>query len=403
MIGALGISLLCTLDPLIRFFVITADGLLRWNTFNYFLLAVMTAFLTFLLRVSDPHSRVLKIFIALLLADLVFSPDIVNGAQHILGILSTFGLLAYFAQAADDSDLWYMVAVVNGLAGAVGGLAYYLLKDTVPYLNANVWSLSPEAALFCICLGFRSAQGRKHGQLILGLLATANTSWVFLSGSRGGLLIASIGMAFILTTMRRTTERVAYVAVAVVVAVTAVNVFSAQSERSAGRLSKMLNENLDASARTNGRSELAKAGLLMFERHPLGVGTGGFAPTWAGWGFVPGISSFMRGQEFQAHAGWVKVLAENGWPGILLLLAYVGSFAFCGMKLGRPGTGALGLFVTATLTVTFLSTEFQGKGFWLLTAAATAQLHPAEMARCLRVEARRFSVRPRRVLEHASA
>jgi O-antigen ligase len=402
-IGLPAITLACTLDPLTRHFLITPDGLLRWNTFNYWLLLIMGLSIGFLTRVSDPHSRMLKLFIGLLAVDLVFSPALEMGLQHILGAVTMFGLLVYCAQARDDSDVWYMVGVVNGLAGALGGLAFFLLQDTLPHINANAWAMFPETAIFCVCLGYRQAQARAHGQLILGLLGTVNYLWVFLSGSRGGLLIASVAVLFVVAAMRRTAERLVYAAAAALIAAAVSSMFTSQQERTLSRLATLLDDGRSVAARTSGRSDLARAGFHMVREHPFGVGTGGFAPTWAHLGFVPGVSGFMRGREFQAHAGWIKVLAENGWPGLVLLAAYVASFAIWGLSSGRPGAAGLGLLVTATLAVTFLSTEFQGKGFWLLAAAATAQLHPAEMARCLAVEARHFGTRPRRVLRAAHA
>jgi hypothetical protein len=79
------------------------------------------------------------------------------------------------------------------------------------------------------------------------------------------------------------------------------------------------------------------------------------------------------------------------------MAAYVGSFAYYGLRSKVPGGRGLGLLTFAALAVAFLSTEFQGKGFWLLAAGTTAALHPGEMARCLKIDARRFAVRPRRI------
>jgi len=394
-LGLIGLSLVCTLDPLTRQFL--AGGLVRWNTFNYLLLVVMLTSAMFVVRLGDPHSRLLKALLALMLAELVISPSLTNGVQHLLGAVTMFGLLVYFAQARDDADSLYSVGLVNGLVTAVGSLFFYINQSSLPEINPNVFAFFPETGLFCICFGFRAAARQKSGQLILGVLAVMNFAWVFLSGSRGGLAIAAVCLLFVLFSVRGVKQRLGFVAAAGVMAFLASNVFADLQGYSLHRITKLLDDDQSAAARTSGRSDLARAGIHMATLHPFGVGTGGFAPTWASLGFLPGMSSFKRGEEFQAHSGWIKVLAENGWPGFLLMAAYVGSFAYYGMRSRVPGGRGLGLLTFAALTVAFLSTEFQGKGFWLLAAGTTAALHPAEMVRCLRIDARRFAVRPRRV------
>ena len=402
-VGVLGITLLCTLDPLTRHFLLTTGGFLRWNTLNYWLLIVMAVSSMFVFRVSDVHSKILKIFIAVLTIELVTSPAYEMGIQHLLGVVTLFGLLVYLAQAADDPDIWYMVGLVNGITGAVGGLIFFLTKDSLPFINPNAWSFFPETAIFCICLGFRHATSRPHGQLTLGLLAVTNFAWAFLSGSRGGTLITLVSVLFVALAIRRSGQRLSFFVAALVLAVVIPGLFSDLRDTTVRRFDKLFDEEQTTSARTSGRSDLALAGWHIFTRHPLGVGTGGFAPTWGRLGFVPGLSAFKRGEDFQAHSGWVKVLAENGWPGMLLMIAYVTSFAVVGVRHPSPGSASLGLLVTATLTVTFVTTEFQGKGFWMLAAGATAQLHPEEMARSVAAEVRRFRSAPRRLVSRAAS
>ena len=403
-LGILGVTLLCTLDPLARVLVLSTGGVLRWNTFNYLLLAVMAFSAAFVWRLADPHSKLLKIFIAMLAAELVFSPDVPNGIEHILGVTSMFGLLVYLAQAGEDGDLWYMVGVVSGTAGALGGLMFLLLKHSMPYVNTNVFALFPETAVFAVCLAFRYVSDRPGRQLALGSLAGANAMWAFLSGSRGGILIVSVGLLFILVSIKRATHRLIFISAALVIALIALSTFDDMETSSLHRIDKMLDPSQSATSRTNGRSDLAIAGLYMVGRAPLGVGTGGFAPTWATLGFVPGLSNFKRGQEFSAHSAWIKVLAENGWPGFLLMAAYVGSFAIYGFKRRREVAGglSLGLLVTAALSVAFMSTEFQGKAVWILAAGGTAQLHAAEMARCAAADVKRFVAAPHRLVSQIS-
>ena len=395
-LGVLGVTLVCTLDPLTRHYL--SNSVLRWNTFNYWLIAMAVLSMGFVWRVADPHSRVVKVLIVILAVGIIVSPDRIKGAQHVMEICTLFGLLAYFAQAVDDPDAWYMSALVSGTAGALGGLAFFLAKDSLPFMNTNAWALFPEAAIFAVCLGFRQAAAHPRGQLMLGLLAAVNAMWAFLTGSRGGLLIVSVGLLFILACTRRTSHRVLALAGGALIVVLSFSTFDALGNESLRRINKLMDEGETASSRTSGRSELAKAGIHMVQQHPLGVGTGGFAHAWAQVGFLPGLSSFKRGEEFPAHSGWIKVLAENGWLGFVVMVVYVGSFAYAGLVHRRDGSAALGWLATVGLGASFLSTEFQGKAVWLLAAGAAAQLHPQEMMRAMSADVERFVSRARRIV-----
>jgi O-antigen ligase len=101
----------------------------------------------------------------------------------------------------------------------------------------------------------------------------------------------------------------------------------------------------------------------------MGVGTGGFAVTWMNLRQREGLSVFREGVYTPAHSGWIKILTENGVPGILLFAAFVLSFAGIGWRRRREGMFLLGLLVTLSLSVAFLADEFQGKGLWFLAAA----------------------------------
>src|SRR5205085_6576527 len=124
----------------------------------------------------------------------------------------------------------------------------------------------------------------------------------------------------------------------------------------------------------SGRSDLGLGGYYIFLEHPLGVGTGGFAASWATLGARDRLSGFKQGEEFPAHSGWIKVLAENGLPGIVLLVLYTYSFLRGGLRAHDRRVRGLSLMVGVALGVAFLSTEFQGKGFWFVAAGATALL-----------------------------
>jgi O-antigen ligase len=82
----------------------------------------------------------------------------------------------------------------------------------------------------------------------------------------------------------------------------------------------------------------------------------------------------------QAHSAWVKTLTENGIPGVVLLIAYVFSFAAIGIRRGGRAK-ALGFLTTAVLIVAFTWTEFANKGLWLLVSATTVLINPVRIYR----------------------
>jgi hypothetical protein len=174
------------------------------------------------------------------------------------------------------------------------------------------------------------------------------------------------------------------------------NRFTELKTTSMTRWEKMWSSEETADARTSGRTSLALGGWHIFLDHPLGVGTGGSELAWSRLDYVEGISDLKAGQEFSLHSGWMKVLAENGIPGIILFIALVGSFAFAGWRTGDPFLRMLGSTVTLTLAIAFVSTEFQSKAFWFLSAGALTLLHREPMIAAVRGGKRRrvWWVRP---------
>ncbi len=61
-------------------------------------------------------------------------------------------------------------------------------------------------------------------------------------------------------------------------------------------------------------------------------------------------------------------------PGIVLLGAFVLSFAVIGWRARSVGLFPLGLLATVALSVAFLADEFQAKGLWLLAATVMTAL-----------------------------
>jgi O-antigen ligase len=355
-----------------RAFVLTG-GLLRWNSFNYLLLLAMVVFWRRMLRWSDPAVRWLALFVVVLTAGLVLSTDPLQGAQHIFGVVSYFGLLLYCERAGDAAKTWTWAAIVGGVTGAVGGLVFFLQDQMIQEaINPNAWAYFPLTALVLQCLALSRRGVGERSRTAFLVLASINAGWIFLSGSRGTSLTALVCLVFCLARSRRLWTLTGFAVAMVVVASLTADAFQQRQERSIFRLTKLFDPAYSLSGRTSGRSDLARAGLYLFLEHPLtGVGTGSFATRWFKLGDLRGLSKYGWGKEAQAHSGWVKTLAESGLPGSVLLFGFVLSFALVGWRRRASGDFSLGLLVTVALSVAFLSTEFQNKGLWLMAAAVT--------------------------------
>jgi O-antigen ligase len=371
-VGMLGASMICTLDPMMRALVLTG-GFLRWNSFNYLLLVAMVVFWRRMLKWSDLPVRWFAPFILVLMVGLVLSSDPFQGTQHIFGAVSYFGLLLYCERAGASVETWTWSAIVGGVMGAVGGLVFFLQDETIQEaINPNAWAYFPLTALILQCLALsRRGLGERSRTAFL-LLAATNAGWIFLSGSRGTSLTALVCLVFCFARSRRLWTLTGFVVTIIVVGTLTADVFQQREERSIYRLTKLFDPAYSLAGRTSGRSDLARAGLHLFLENPLtGVGTGSFSTYWFKLGDIRGLSKYGWGKEAQAHSGWVKTLAESGVPGIVLLVGFVLSFAILGWRQRASGGLSLGLLVTVALSVALLSTEFQNKGLWLMAAAVT--------------------------------
>lgn len=379
-LGVFGVGMLSTLDAASRVFLLEG-GLWRWNTLNYWLLVVMVLSFPYLVRLNDTPSRILQAFLLLLTLELAVSADRRLGAQHVLGLAVLFGLLVYFTRAARDEQIWYWLGVVNGTLAAATGLVFYLQIDQLPYINPNAWAYVPLTGIFAICLGFLCGRPRLRSQIILLLLATVNLLWIFFSGSRGTLLIAVTSLAILAAAVRPLGRRAVFLGSGLLFAVAIATQFADLQALGQQRVGLLFDPDRPLVSRTSGRSDLMMAGWHIFLSHPLGVGTGGFSDAWADLGDLGGRLTFERaGEETQAHSAWVKTLAENGVPGIVLLAAFVASFTLVGWRRSKrnPNLRLLGLLVTAALSVAFVSAQFQGKGVWFLAAAAMTLFRRAQ-------------------------
>jgi O-antigen ligase len=371
-LGLLGVAMLCTLDSVSRTYLLTG-GIWRWNTFNYWLLIVMLLSLPFLLQLSNLQTRLFQLFLFVLIVGLMFSEDPKVGLQDVLNVITLFGLIVYFARCELSHDNWYWMAVVCGSLAGAGGVAFYLQQHSLPEMNRNAWSFLPLTAIFAVALAF-SVSGLRRGRLWLTVIAAVNSVWVFLSGSRGSSLIALVCLIFIVVQMRKTGGALPKVAAGLVIALAVASQFVEEQSMAVHRMSRLLDSRYSLTSRTSGRSDLVLGGWYIFQQHPFGIGTGGFATAWLNLRQREGHSTFREGVYKPAHSGWIKVLTENGLPGILVFASFVLSFAVVGWTRRKEGMFLLGLLVTVSLSVAFLTNEFQGKGLWFLAAAVMTVL-----------------------------
>jgi len=372
-VGGIGVGILCTLDALSRVYLFTG-GLLRWNSFNYWLLGVMALQAFRLVAARHLPMRILAAFAALLVVQLWPSQDRRNGMVHILNLLSALGVFLYFLRFPKSPSAWFWLAALLGSVGAVGGFVFNLVRQTLPDINSNAYSYFPLTALAAICISFRRVEGRASRETLLLLLALINAIWVFLSASRGSLLIAAVCVLFLWISAPRSHQRLAIPVVVLLVLAGAGWHFREEYRYAAEKLLKLTDQGRTLANRTSGRSDLALAGWYSFCRSPLGIGTGGFAQEFAEEGATE-VQSFRLGDRRQAHSAWIKTLVENGVVGTFLLVWFVLSFAWVGWRRRSAGVLPLGILVTGMLSVAFLSTEFAGKGLWFVVAGGTVSLY----------------------------
>jgi O-Antigen ligase len=383
-VGVLSVGLLCVLDAPMRVYVLTG-GLLRWNTFSYILCVVLLIGAPRLLRRNDAQTRLLQLLLVVMGIGLLISPDAAAGVERMLNVVGTLGMLVYMWAVDSDETSWYWLGLVCGVAGAAGGLAFYaslggnkliLATGSLDYINPNSWSYLPLGAMFALCLGFRAAQRERFGEFAFQLLTLVNIAWVFLSGSRGNLLVAIMCALFVLAMTRGGTARLRTIVGAVLILVAAAAQFSMLASHTTTRLQETFDPSISITHRSSGRSDIVRGGLHMFLTHPVGVGTGGFTASWSQPGGGAEVSRvYGYSEPVQAHSGWLAILVENGIPGLLALAAFILSFAVTGLHRHDRFLRLLGLLVAVSLALAFLSTEFAGKCFWFMAAGAMALLH----------------------------
>jgi O-antigen ligase len=367
-LGLLGVSMLACLDAPSRVYLFTG-GILRWNTVAYLLLLVAVVYFRDMHLVWGLQVGLLAFFTLLLVGELLLSPDRASGMQHVLGLSAVFGMLGFCIRGGVNPENWLWTARVTGVLAAAGGLVYFLLRDDLPYMNPNALAYLHVTALLLAVVASTVMPSRERRGLLLPLCVAANLAWIFLSGSRGSLLVGMIGTGFFVLNWRGRSGARAAIGVALVAAILGTGLFSDLQSGMKERLGKLFQGDRSLSNRTSGRSDIAIVGWRMFRDNPMGVGTGGFMVVASRYGRVANLDVFRGHEELQAHSVWIKTLGESGVPGVLLLAGFIASFTVVGWRRRAQGVAELGLAVSLILSIAFLSTEFQAKGLWLFTAA----------------------------------
>jgi hypothetical protein len=372
-LGLFGVTAMCTVDFMTSNRVFTG-GLLRFNTFNYCLLGALAIFWGPISRLRNSHAVLLTGLIGFMALQLYGTPDLDFGIQQLIELAIFFSLVAYFGRAAaQEPHVWFWVGMVSSVVSAGAGAIYYLQKLDV---NHNGWALCPLTGMFAICLAIHDSRGSFRGQMTLVGLAGINMVWLILSASRGGMITGTVCLLFVFLELRSFKRQAGFAVIGLILAASMGSLFGDLQEQSFERFGLLFNDGESARARTSGRYDLAAGAWRMFREHPFGIGTGAFPTAWKNVNSIEGQREFYAtDKKVSAHAGWMRILAENGVVGFALLAAYLGSFAFEGWRRRDDGVLPIGLLVTIALGVAFTSFNLEGKGIWLLTSGATVLLH----------------------------
>ena len=89
------------------------------------------------------------------------------------------------------------MGLINGTAAAIGGLVFFLQQESLPLIDPNVLSYFPLTGLLSCALAYRVVSTSRSIEGLLERLAIVNAYWVFLTGSRGALLVSLFGLGWL--------------------------------------------------------------------------------------------------------------------------------------------------------------------------------------------------------------
>jgi hypothetical protein len=363
-VGLLGVTLMCTLESPMRAYLFEQMGL-RYNSFNYLMLAVAAIGFPAVWAFRDIHTRLLAAFGVVLALQLLPSPNLTGGIVTMLEIIAVFALIGVYLRGLVHRNVLYWTAIVNATASAAVVFGYLYFPPPAP-MNENALGQVIIGGLASMALAV-SVRGTGGNWILPASLVTANVVAAFLTGSRGGFLLAIILGGYIMVMLPRVTAKMYLLLLALVVFGWSAARFSNQYSVTVEKWSRLLDPTADISYATSNRSDLAIVGWRLFLDKPMGNGTGAFSE----------LDDYISVINLRraAHSAWIKTLAENGIPGMVLLILYVSSFVWGRKTSAAPVSKWLGVLVATTLGTGFVFIEFQSKGLWMLAAGASVLLN----------------------------
>jgi len=357
-------------------------------------------------RELGPLAGPLGLFVGWEGISILWTKDVRQGAIELLFFVLPFGLLTVALARLVWSRVWvltlYVQLALMGLVFAVIGIVQYQTRDI--FWNPKVrvdnayapsgWFYRVNSVFYDPSIYGRFLVVAILASLVVVLRRRADPLWA---------VAATLAIAITWAGLLPSFSQSSYVALITAVTLGAVLVWRWRSLALVGAMvaalllaaaaSPQIRHRIEGksssslSSVTSGRSNLASKGARLAVHHPLiGVGVGGFRRAYAD-------LTHLRGKEPKAaasHTTPITVAAENGFPGLLLLLWLVGTalyVAFRGLRRGLVGDSrlAFGLALTAILVhCVFYNALFEDPLFWGLLAlvvvgarAAAPEAEPA--------------------------
>ena len=374
-VGLIGMGVLATTDPVLRETTFAGGMALPYNTLNYWLVLFCLLHAKHVFQLRQLQSKLHLLLAVVVALGLLWSPSVYPlGLSKLLRVAAGVGLIVYFQVFPPSQQrmlLW--VAISASAVATIFGVLVYTDPSMAARFNPNSLSMMPLTALFTVFLVIFAKVAKRRELHVLMLLGAANLTFAFFSGSRGSMSTGLVLWLGILLWGFRLPQKIAYGFAAGFVVLALAALSPQFQEFALYRLEFTFDSSKTFAQRTSGRSEIAKAGWDMFLENPLGIGTGAFNEAMTRY-YDPNVK-FWDGRRKAAESAYVLVLAENGVIGILVLFAYVSSFAWTGFRRRHYGLLPVGLIASSVLAVRFLSEEFSALGVWWLAAGSVFLLY----------------------------
>ncbi|MCB0689389.1 MAG: O-antigen ligase family protein [Saprospiraceae bacterium] len=373
------ILIMVAVDPVMRTYLM-GGVLFRYHSFDYLLLSLVLINFLYGGRVHLKPIRIYMFLLLWMIIGLLISKDIVLGGLSIVGYLGFLAFYLILWHAVDSpgfGDILHDGLRYGILASLLFSMLFFLsfgievfrqdLFDEFggDYINPNSFSYMPLAGIVFSTLLVKLFGHSARKQLIIQLILFGI---IGLSGSRGSFIVGGLAIFFSLSGAIRTTRLVFVRIIAYFILSFSATLLKTSGVYTLERLSTFFQEEKDLSTASSGRSEIAFIGFQMFKSRPLvGLGTGSFRETFAELtaSYQYFGSDFLRkkqGDRIAAHSAYVKVMAENGLIGLILLTGFLLSIYKARTK------DNFHIIAFSILVISLLSTEFNAKVPWFICA-----------------------------------